>query len=60
MADLRRPFFVAALVLIALVVLLELGATAFLPSPTSNPAALSSSIPADDKEFTPTSRPRSG
>jgi hypothetical protein len=46
MDDLRRPLFIAALALIALVVLLELGADWLLPVP--DPAALSSLIPADD------------
>jgi uncharacterized membrane protein YhaH (DUF805 family) len=45
MGDLRKPFFIAALVLIAIVVLLEIGATAVLKSAPSQPEAISSLLP---------------
>ncbi len=51
MDDLRRPFFIAALVLIALVVLIEVGGEYVLPAPAANPTSLLSMIPADDDEL---------
>lgn len=50
MEELRKPFFIVALVLAALVVLLELGAAAFLEGRTPSAADLSALIPLDDPE----------
>lgn len=45
MDTLRKPFFVAALILAAVVVLVELGALGFLAAPTAQAASLAALIP---------------
>ena len=48
MADLRRPFLIAALILIALAVAVELGADIVLPKPSASPTALAALLADDD------------
>lgn len=50
MADLRRPFFIAALILMALIVVIELGAQNFLPK-ADTPSTSLAALVADDEEL---------